>query len=115
MIWWYLLGLLIAAFGAAACVLAVRENGRGYDEVEADFSVPGERHFYEWLSGGAEEGELLEAAVSDAGFTDFYRLKVWKKRVVRRERFDRAAFCLQSGDFAALAKLLRENGGRGRR
>ena len=107
---WLAVGWLLEMYTLWAIWLAVRENRKEYETVKIDFSVPGEKHFYEWLSGGAEEGEMLEAAVLDSGFTDFYKLKVRKNRVMSREKFDTVAFCLQSKDFPALVRLIRENG-----
>ncbi|MGI5895170.1 MAG: hypothetical protein ACOX6P_11385 [Candidatus Merdivicinus sp.] len=106
---WMMVGCLLEMYAIWAIWLAVRENRKG-DNVTIDMSIPGQKHYYEWLSGGAEKGELLEAAVLDTGFTEFYRLKVRKNQIMSREKIDTVAFCLQSKDFPPFVKLMRENG-----
>ena len=60
---WLAVGWLLEMYALWAIWLAVRENRKEQDVVKIDMHIPGERHFYEWLSGGSEEGEMLEAAV----------------------------------------------------
>lgn len=105
-----MIGWGLVLFGIYAVLAAIAENRKDVDELTIDMHIPGEKHFYEWLSGGAEEGLLMEAAVLDNGFTDFYKLKVRKNQVVGREKFDTVAFKLESKDFPMLVKLVRQNG-----
>lgn len=107
---WMMAGWGLVLFGALACVLATIENRKGVCKLTIDMKTPGQKRYYEWISGGAMEGELLEAAVLDTGFTDFYRLGVRNNTVISREKIDTVAFRLESKDFPPLVKLVRQNG-----
>ena len=107
---WQMLGWGLVLFGALACVLAVLENKKGEEiEMTIDMQTPGQKRYFEWISGDAREGELLEAAVLDTGFTDFSRLKVRNNKVISREKIDTVAFRLESKDFPAMVRLIRQN------
>lgn len=107
---WMMAGWGLVLFGALACVLAIMENRKGVCKLTIDMKTPGQKRYFEWLSGGSKEGELLEAAVLDTGFTDFYRLKVRNNTVISREKIDTVSFRLESKDFPPLVKLVRQNG-----
>ena len=106
---WQMIGWGLVLFGLIACALAILENRKGVDKLTIDMQTPGQKRYFEWLSGGAKDGVLLEAAVLDTGFTVFYRLKVKNNAVVGREKIDTVAFPLKSRDFPAVARMIRRN------
>ncbi len=111
---WQMIGWGLVLFGMIAAVLAILENRKGVEKLTIDMQTPGQKRYFEWLSGGAKDGVLLEAAVLDTGFTIFYRLRVKNNTVVGREKIDTVAFSLKSKDFPAMARLIRENGKAGK-
>lgn len=107
---WQMIGWGLVLFGMVAAVLAILENRKGVEKLTIDMQTPGQKRYFEWLSGGAKDGVLLEAAVLDTGFTVFYRLRVKNNTIVGREKIDTVAFRLDSKDFPAMARLIRANG-----